>query len=75
MAIEEEVERIFVLDRPTKNKLRYNEEDGEGPQMIGTMYLSKEFLENIGIDIDDPPAKLSFLFQITEIKPKKKVRK
>lgn len=75
MTINEEVTRRFALDRPTKNKLRYAEEDCNEPQMIGTMYLSKEFLESIGVDIDDPPAQLDITFQIAEVKPKKKVRK
>jgi len=50
----EKLELIFKFEKDTKNTRRYQEETGDGPAIIGTLYIQQWALRKLtGTDLPD----------------------
>jgi len=50
----DKLELIFKVEKDTKNTRRYQEETGDGPDIIGTLYIQQWALRKLtGTDLPD----------------------
>lgn len=48
MSENENIQVQFEQEKETKNTIRFNEVEGDGPPVIGTLYVQKYILRRLG---------------------------